>query len=116
MSVPRGTAKVKSATPTPTKTLKTEAKIKNTNISIDNGVSSSKIDNEIFEKSTKQIENLESKFNIGKSNDISFGVKNNRNADGFVEYDTRNMKIHEINYGSTHSNNDSRNSTYRMRK
>ena len=95
MSVPRGTATVKSATPT--KTLKTDDKIKGTNISIDKGVSSSKIDNEIFEKSTKQIENLESRFNIGKSNDISFGVKNNRNADGFVEYDTRKMKKQEIN-------------------
>ena len=95
MSVPRGTASVKGATPT--KTLKTDAKIKGTNISIDKGVSSSKIDNEIFEKSTKQIENLESRFNIGKSNYISFGVKNNRNADGFVEYDTRKMKKQEIN-------------------
>ena len=97
MSVPRGTAKVKSATQTPTKKLKTDDKIKNTNISIDKSVSSSKIDNEIFEKSTQQIENLESRFNIGKSNDISFGVKNNRNADGFVEYDTRKMKKQEIN-------------------
>ena len=97
MSVPRSTETVKSATPTPTQTLKTDDKIKNTNISIDKGVSSSKIDNEIFEKSTKQIENLESRFNIGKSNDISFGVKNNRNADGFVEYDTRKMKKQEIN-------------------
>ena len=95
MSIPRGTASVKGETPT--KTLKTDAKIKGTNISIDKGVSSSKIDNEIFEKSTKQIENLESRFNIGKSNDISFGVKNNRNADGFVEYDTRKMKKQEIN-------------------
>ena len=95
MSVPRGTASVKGATPT--KTLKTDAKIKGTNISIDKGVSSSKIDNEIFEKSTKQIENLESRFNIGKSNYISFGVKNNRNADDFVEYDTRKMKKQEIN-------------------
>ena len=97
MSVPRGTASIKSATPTPTKTLKTDTKIKGTNISIDKGVSASKVDDEIFEKSTKQIENLESRFNIGKSNDISFGVKNNRNADGFVEYDTRNMKKQEIN-------------------
>ena len=95
MSIPSGTASVKGATPT--KTLKTDAKIKGTNISIDKGVSYSKIDNEIFEKSTKQIENLESRFNIGKSNDISFGVKNNRNADGFVEYDTRKMKKQEIN-------------------
>lgn len=95
MSIPRGTASVKGATPT--KTLKTDAKIKGTNISIDKGVSTSKINDEIFEKSTKQIENLESRFNIGKSNDISFGAKNNRNADGFVEYDTRNMKKQEIN-------------------
>ena len=95
MSVPRGTETVKGATPT--KTLKTDAKIKGTNISIDKGVSISKINDEIFEKSTKQIENLESRFNIGKSNDISFGVKNNRNADGFVEYDTRKMKKQEIN-------------------
>jgi hypothetical protein len=95
MSVPRGTASVKGETPT--KTLKTDAKIKGTNISIDKGVSTSKINDEIFEKSTKQIENLESRFNIGKSNDISFGVKNNRNADGFVEYDTRKMKKQEIN-------------------
>lgn len=94
MSVPRGTA-VKSATPT--KTLKTDAKIKGTNISIDKGVSSSKIDNEIFEKSTMQIENLESRFNIGKSNDVSFGTKNMRNADGFVEYNPRNMKSQKIN-------------------
>lgn len=94
MSVPRGTS-VKGATQT--KTLKTDAKIKGTNISIDKGVPSSKIDNEVFEKSTKQIENLEIRFNIGKSNDISFGVKNNRNADGFVEYDTRKMKKQEIN-------------------
>jgi hypothetical protein len=95
MSVPRGTASVKGATPT--KTLKTDTKIKGTNISIDKGVSTSKINDEIFEKSTKQIEKLESRFNIGKSNDISFGVKNNRNADGFVEYDTRKMKKQEIN-------------------
>jgi hypothetical protein len=95
MSVPRGMASVKGATPT--KTLKTDTKIKGTNISIDKGVSTSKINDEIFEKSTKQIENLESRFNIGKSNDISFGVKNNRNADGFVEYDTRKMKKQEIN-------------------
>ena len=95
MSVPKGTASVKGATPT--KTLKTDAKIKGTNISIDKGVSSSKIDNEIFEKSTMQIENLESRFNIGKSNDVSFGTKNMRNADGFVEYNPRNMKSQKIN-------------------
>ena len=95
MSVPRSTASVKGAAPT--KTLKTDAKIKGTNISIDKGVSSSKIDNEIFEKSTMQIENLESRFNIGKSNDVSFGTKNMRNADGFVEYNPRNMKSQKIN-------------------
>ena len=106
MSVPRGTASVKSATPT--KTLKTDAKIKGTNISIDKGVSSSKIDNEIFEKSTMQIENLESRFNIGKSNDVSFGTKNMRNADGFVEYSPRNMKGQKINIceGQNKSVND----------
>ena len=95
MSIPRGTASVKGATPT--KTLKTDAKIKGTNISIDKGVSTSKINDEIFEKSTKQIENLESRFNIGKSNDVSFGTKNMRNADGFVEYSPRNMKGQKIN-------------------
>ena len=94
MSVPRGTA-VKSATPT--KALKTDAKIKGTNISIDKGVSSSKIDNEIFEKSTKQIENLESKFGLAKSGDISFSTQSiDKEVTGFCGYNYREMKKQTI--------------------
>lgn len=97
MSVLRGTSKVKSATPTPTKTLKTDDKIKNTNISIDKGVSSSKIDNEIFEKSTKQIENLESKFGLSKKGDISFSTESvDKSVAGYCGYEPRNMKKQTI--------------------